>query len=110
MLQRALPIALATMIALAPMAARAEGQLVLRSVKVDLPLGDRMFPAGPGVDAVNNNCLTCHSVGMVLTQPALPKAQWRAEVEKMRDAYKAPIEPQDVDAIVDYLATIKGAK
>jgi hypothetical protein len=33
-------------------------------------------------------------------QPALPKAQWRAEVEKMRNAYKATIDPKDVDAMV----------
>jgi hypothetical protein len=47
---------------------------------------------------------------MVLNQPALPKAQWRAEVEKMRNAYKAPIDPKDVDVIVDYLARTKGTK
>jgi hypothetical protein len=47
---------------------------------------------------------------MVLNQPALAPAQWRAEVEKMRDAYKAPIDPKDVDAIVGYLAATKGAK
>jgi len=34
---------------------------------------------------------------MVLNQPALSKAQWRTEVEKMRTAYKAPIDPKDVD-------------
>jgi mono/diheme cytochrome c family protein len=108
----ALPIALASVLAVAlvPRAARAEDQLTLRSVKVDLPFGDRMFPNGPGVDAINNNCLACHSAGMVLNQPALPPAQWRAEVEKMRNAYKAPIDPKDVDAIVGYLAATKGAK
>jgi hypothetical protein len=41
--------------------------------------------------------------GMVLNQAALSKAQWLTEVEKMRDAFKAPIDPKDVDAIVDYL-------
>ena len=46
---------------------------------------------------------------MVLNQPALPKAQWRAEVEKMRNAYKAAID-KDVDAIVDYLVSIRGTK
>jgi hypothetical protein len=47
---------------------------------------------------------------MVLTQPALSKEQWRTEVEKMRTAYKAPIDAKDVDAIVDYLIAIQGAK
>jgi hypothetical protein len=27
-------------------------------------------------------------------------AQWHAEVDKMRTAYKAPIDPKDVDAIL----------
>ena len=34
----------------------------------------------------------------------VPKTQWRAEVGKMRTAYKAPIDSNDVDSIVDYLA------
>ena len=45
---------------------------------------------------------------MVLNQPALSKAQWQAEVEKMRLAYRAPIDPKDVDAIVAYLVRIAG--
>jgi hypothetical protein len=45
---------------------------------------------------------------MVLNQPVLPKAQWEAEVDKMIAAYKAPIDPKDVGAILDYLASVKG--
>jgi len=29
-------------------------------------------------------------------------------VAKMRNVYKAPVDPKDVPAIVDYLVTIKG--
>ena len=47
---------------------------------------------------------------MVLNQPALPTTQWHAEVEKMRTAYKAPIDPKDVDAILNYLVSVKGVK
>ena len=50
-----------------------------------------------------------HGVGMVLNQPELPKAVWEAEVDKMRNVYKAPIDDKDVDAIVHYLISIKGA-
>jgi hypothetical protein len=78
-------------------------------VNIELPNGDRMFE-GPGSDAANNNCLACHSAGMVLNQPALSKAQWRTEVEKMRTAYRAPIDPKDVDGIIDYLAGMKIAR
>jgi mono/diheme cytochrome c family protein len=68
-----------------------------------------VFP-GSGAEVANNNCLACHSAGMVLTQPALSKAQWHEEVEKMRNAYKAPIDPKDVEPIVDYLAGLAGGK
>jgi len=37
------------------------------------------------------------------------RRKWREEVEKMRTAYKAPIDPKDVDTIVDYLVRIGGA-
>ena len=102
-----LPIALVVGVAFAPVCARAESQLSLKSVSVDLPPGDDMFPNGPGADAINNNCLACHSADMVLNQPALPMTQWHAEVDKMRTAYKAPIDPKDVDAILDYLVSVK---
>ena len=107
MLRPMLPIALVVGVALAPVCARADSQLSLKSVSVDLPPGDDMFPNGPGADAINNNCLACHSADMVLNQPALPMTQWHAEVDKMRTAYKAPIDPKDVDAILDYLVSVK---
>ena len=110
MWRKLLPVALFTVSVLAPLAAHAEQRLSLKSVTVDLPFGDRMFPDGPGSDLVNSNCLACHSAGMVLNQPALSKAQWRTEVEKMRTAYKAPIDPKDVDAIVNYLIAVPRAK
>jgi mono/diheme cytochrome c family protein len=105
-----LPIALAVGVALATFCAQAESPLSLKSVSVDLPPGADMFPNGPGADAINNNCLACHSADMVLYQPALSMTQWHAEVDKMRAAYKAPIDPKDVDAIVDYLVSTKGVK
>jgi hypothetical protein len=107
--QQILPIALVAALALAPFYAKAEGKFSLHSVSADLPFGDRMFQ-GPGSDAANNNCLACHSVGMVLNQPVLSRAQWLSEVEKMRTAYKAPIDPKDVNTIVDYLVKINAAK
>jgi hypothetical protein len=92
-----------------PLMARAASPIELKPVKVDLPDSDRMF-GGPGADAINNNCLACHSAGMVLNQPDLSKQAWAAEVNKMINAYKAPVAPEDVGAIVDYLDRVKGAK
>ena len=93
-----------------PAAARAATLSELKPVKIDLPDSDKMFPAGPGSDAINNNCLACHSADMVLNQPALSKQAWAAEVNKMINNYKAPVTAEDVGPIVDYLAALKGAK
>jgi hypothetical protein len=93
-----------------PLTVRAATPFELKSVKIDLPDSDRMFPAGPDSDAINNNCLACHSADMVLNQPSLSKQAWAAEVNKMINNYKAPIAPEDVGAIVEYLTALKGAK
>jgi cytochrome c5 len=98
------PAAAADQSASSPSAVSVSG-VTLRSVKVDLPDSDRKFE-GPGAGVVNNNCLACHSAGMVLTQPRLARAVWQAEVEKMRKTYKASIAAEDVPAVVDYLANL----
>ena len=89
---------------------RAATPFELKSVSVDLPDSDRMFPGGSEADAINNNCLACHSAGMVLNQPALSKDAWTAVVNKMINAYKAPVAPEDVGPIVDYLAKLPVSK
>ncbi|MCE4224996.1 cytochrome c [Methylobacterium sp. C25] len=77
------------------------------SQEIELPSSDRTFPDGPGAEAINNNCLACHSAGMVLTQPKLTKAQWTETVNKMAKVYHAPISPEDSAAIIDYLTNLK---
>jgi hypothetical protein len=104
-----LPLVILLSAASMPLAAPTATPFELKSVKVDLPDSDKMFE-GPGSDAINNNCLACHSVGMVLNQPALSKQAWTAEVNKMINNYKAPVAPEDVGAIVEYLANVKGVK
>jgi mono/diheme cytochrome c family protein len=93
-----------------PLAAYGASPSQLKPVKIDLPDSDKMFPDGPGADAINNNCVACHSADMVLNQPALSGQVWAAEVNKMINTYKAPIAPEDVAAIVQYLTAFKGAK
>src|SRR5260370_39535287 len=110
MFRSLLPFLVVLFVASMPLVLRAAPPCELKSVKIDLPDSDRMFPDGPGSDAINNNCLACHSAGMVLNQPALPKQAWTAEVNKMINNYKAPIAPEDVGTIVDYLTALKGAK
>src|SRR3989449_299168 len=109
MSRKMLPLALLMIAALAPLSGRTESLITLKSVTVDIPDSERMF-VGPGSDAMNNNCLACHSAGMVLNQPALSKQAWATEVNKMINNYKAPVAPEDVATIVDYLTSLKGAK
>jgi mono/diheme cytochrome c family protein len=104
---RLLALVAASLLAAAP--ANAAPALTLKSTKVELPDSDATFQ-GPGADAMNNNCLSCHSAEMVLNQPALPRAVWQATVEKMIHTYMAPVDKQDVAAIVDYLTRTKGVQ
>jgi hypothetical protein len=83
---------------------------VLKSVSLQLPPSDVTFPGGAKAETMNGNCLVCHSAGMVLTQPDLPKAAWAGIVDKMIHTYKAPIDDRERGEIVDYLATLKVAQ
>lgn len=83
------------------------GGVTLKSAVITLPSSDRGFPPGPHADAIESNCLACHSAGMVLNQPALSQAEWRNEVTKMVKVFKAPVSDQDADEIVAYLAAMK---
>ncbi len=87
--------------------ALAETAMTFTSVKVELPTGNRVFPGGDKAAAINNNCVTCHSAGMVLNQPALSAAAWAAEVHKMVNVYKAPVSPEDADAVIAYLVATR---
>ncbi len=94
-------------VSLVALAAPAPEPMRFTSQSIQMPTSDRIFPDGPGAEAVNNNCLACHSAGMVLTQPKLTKAQWTETVNKMVHVYKAPVDQADVQTIVDYLTALK---
>jgi len=83
------------------------GGVTLHSVNVKFPRSGSTFSGGRGADAINNDCLLCHSAGMVLDQAKLSRAEWQTEVDKMRDSYKAPFAAEDIPAIVDYLVNAK---
>ena len=93
----------------APKAVVEAAGITLRSVGFELPTDGRAFPPGPGADVMAGNCVSCHTPGMILTQPALTRAEWTGEVTKMVKVYKAPIEDADIPAIVTYLASLKVA-
>lgn len=82
------------------------GGFTVASASVDLPVDDQQYPAGPNADAINANCTSCHSASMALNQPPLSVEQWKAEVTKMREVYKAPVAAADIPAIIGYLTSM----
>jgi mono/diheme cytochrome c family protein len=99
-------LALASQPALARKKARPSDGL--KPLSVEMPANGDVFPDRPGAETLDRNCLGCHSIETVMNQPALPKAVWEAEIDKMRTSFKAQIDPEDVDAIVAYLTAING--
>lgn len=72
-------------------------------LSVTLPEDSGVYPEGTGKDAVIENCGACHSPSMILTQPKLTADQWKSTIKKMREVYKAPIDPAAEPAILAYL-------
>ena len=64
---------------------------------------------GPGVELAGSQCVLCHSLDYISTQPRLSAAQWRAAIVKMQTKYGAPIATNNVDALVDYFARNYGS-
>ena len=63
----------------------------------------------PGRKAVEDNCAACHSLDYLSTNSRfLDRKGWQGEVNKMINAFGAPIAPDDAKAIVDYLVVNYG--
>jgi hypothetical protein len=79
------------------------------ALTIDLPADTTRPKDAPGVDAVNRQCSTCHSFDYVAIQPpGKPIAFWKAEVEKMKKVYGAPIPDDQIDPIAHYLTRAYG--
>lgn len=70
-----------------------------------VPFAD--IAGGPSAEAINSNCLACHSAEMVLNQPKLSATEWQGVVTKMRTTYKAPVDAADDAAIVAWLTAMQ---
>jgi sulfite dehydrogenase (cytochrome) subunit B len=80
------------------------------SLTIEIPKETATLMPGPGADVANGQCLICHSAEYISTQPRdKPLAFWKAEVEKMKKVYGAPIPEDQIDLIADYLARSYGA-
>jgi len=92
------------------LAARPDQPLpVPHSITVQLPVSTQGFAPGPGAELAGK-CLICHSAEMVTTQPRLTEAQWKAEINKMRNVYGAPIADDEVDRLTAYMTALNAAQ
>ena len=59
---------------------------------------------GAGVEQVQTNCGSCHSLDYIQMNAPFPNAAlWEAEMTKMIKVFGAPVEEKDAKAILDYL-------
>src|ERR1051325_3927073 len=72
-------------------------------MKIEFPPETDAFKHAPGSEIANGQCLTCHSVEYVSTQPLMPRTFWAGSVKKMQEKYGAQIPQEQVEALVDYL-------
>jgi len=60
---------------------------------------------GEARDLTATSCVTCHSLDYIrMNAPLMNRATWQKSVHKMIDKFGAPIAPEDVARIIDYLS------
>ena len=84
--------------------------LAAEVVQIKLPPETAAFKPGAGSEIANGQCLTCHSVEYVTTQPPLPRSYWTATVKKMRQNYGAPLPDEQAGPLVEYLTRNYGVE
>lgn len=83
------------------------------ALDIDLPSETALFKPStlPGYALVQNNCMICHSVHYIQSQPpASPRAYWEATVKKMKKPFGAQFSDADIPDMVDYLVKTYGAE
>ncbi len=76
--------------------------------KIEVPFVAFPIKMGQGFDALQANCLMCHSFGYILNQGKQPKKFWRGKVDKMIKEFKAPIDKKAAKEVTKYLFTHYG--
>lgn len=71
--------------------------------KVEVPYMPYEIKMGKGFDALEANCLMCHSFGYILNQGPQSKEFWHEKVVKMIVHFKAPIDKEAETAVTNYL-------
>ena len=89
-------IVLATMLAFGSLFAQVDGE-------VEVPYISYEIKMGKGFDAVQANCLMCHSFGYIINQGPQSRDFWAKKVQKMITHFKAPMIDEDIETVTDYL-------
>lgn len=58
---------------------------------------------GKGMYSTKGKCNMCHSWGYTINQGPQSKKFWHKKVIKMITVFHAPIKPEDIDEVVEYL-------
>ena len=65
--------------------------------------------AGPASEIIVNNCMGCHSLDYITSQPRGKGPQfWRDAVNKMVNVYGAPVDHADIEALTTALQQTHG--
>lgn len=81
------------------------GSTLFAQVKsdVEVPYISYEIKMGKGFDAVNANCLMCHSFGYIINQGPQSRLFWKKKIDKMITHFKAPINKADQKTVLNYL-------
>lgn len=71
--------------------------------KVEVPYISYEIKMGKGFDAIQANCLMCHSFGYIVNQGPQSREFWHKKVVKMIVHFKAPIDKKAEEETTDYL-------
>src|SRR5437899_168739 len=79
-------------------------------LEIQLPPEVNAFKQDVGAEISNAQCLVCHSVEYVSTQPPMPREFWKSSIQKMQQKYGAAIPEVQVETLADYLTRNYGGK
>lgn len=80
----------------APLLAQVKGDVAVPYIAYEIKMGK-------GFDAVQANCLMCHSFGYIINQGPQSYEFWAKKTEKMIVHFKAPISDEDAKTVNEYL-------
>lgn len=83
------------------------------ALDIQLPPETAVFKPSvlPGYALAQRNCMTCHSVHYIQSQPTTsPRGYWDATVKKMKKPFGAQFSDADIPDLVDYLVKTYGAE